>query len=1200
MEAGYRAFEDYRNFNRDGKYHIVDPLVLDLDGDGIETVGTQGYAGALFDHDKDGIRTSTGWAAADDGLLVIDRNSDGLINNGGELFGDSTVLKDGSNAAHGYAALAEFDTNSDGLIDNKDEKFADLKIWRDLNQDGVSQEGELFTLESLGIQSLDLAYQNTDIRLDNGNTIAQKGSYTLSDGRKREMGDLLLAADHLHSRYADPVKLTEAQMQAANLQGMGRLRDLREAAALSPKLAEVLAAYSKAETKAEQLALMDALVGEWAKTDPRYHSGAVFSSAWVKTANEGRAVTPGEEREMRNNLYLPSPEESAKLKAYAGKVAALDAFSGEYSGTVFISSSEDAGQFFAAADKAYAALSKNIYQALLFQTRLQPYLNEIGLKIENNEFVLDYGKVIEKFNQVYAENPEKAFVDLGELMAGTGSKGNAAEALSAQMLQYAQSAAENNLLGRYAQALGAEAVEKIGHKLGSDGDDTLYGNDRASFLAGGSGNDRIYGRSGSDVLDGGEGDDELHGGNYEADTYIFTKGHGQDVVSDYGYQAEHTDTLRFSGADFADAVFTRSGNDLVVKAYGGNDQVAVRGYFDGNGYRYFDFAFDDKTITAADMAGITVKGSGTEKNDTLYGWNTVDILNGGEGSDTIRGDGGNDILSGGDGDDELNGGVGDDTLDGGEGKDKLYGGSGSDTLIGGAGNDYLNGGNGEADTYIFAKGHGQDVVSDYGYQPEHTDTLRFSGADFADAVFTRSGNDLVVKAYGGEDQVSLQHYFNGGNYRYFDFAFDDKTITAADMAGITVKGSGTEKNDTLNGWNTVDILNGGEGNDTIRGDGGNDILSGGDGDDHILGESGDDRIWGDNGNDYLGGGSGSDYLYGGSGDDSLYGDSGSDTLDGGEGNDKLYGGGGVDTYIFAKGHGQDVVSDYGYQAEHTDTLRFSGADFADAVFTRSGNDLVIKAYGNEDQVSLQHYFNGGNYRYFDFAFDDKTITAADMAGITVKGSGTEKSDMLYGWDTIDVINGGEGNDVLSGYGGNDSLFGDEGNDSLYGGDGEDRLAGGVGNDHLYGEHGNDKLDGGAGDDELNGGAGNDTLDGGEGNDKLYGGGGADTLIGGAGNDYLGGGSSEADTYIFAKGHGQDIVSDYGYQAEHTDTLIFTNALLENAVFSREGNHLLVQAYGGEDRVSVQNFFSNSGYRYNQFAFDNAKVKVDAEMNVSVI
>ncbi|MBF0804229.1 hypothetical protein IR141_07740 [Neisseria sp. 19428wB4_WF04] len=143
---------------------------------------------------SDGIRTSTGWVSADDGLLVIDRNGDGIINNGGELFGDSSVLQNGEHAAHGYAALAGFDSNSDGLIDNKDEKFAALKVWRDLNQDGISQEGELFGLAELGIQSLDLAYQNTDIRLDNGNTIAQKGSYTLSDGRKREMGDLLLAA----------------------------------------------------------------------------------------------------------------------------------------------------------------------------------------------------------------------------------------------------------------------------------------------------------------------------------------------------------------------------------------------------------------------------------------------------------------------------------------------------------------------------------------------------------------------------------------------------------------------------------------------------------------------------------------------------------------------------------------------------------------------------------------------------------------------------------------------------------------------------------------------------------------------------------------------------------------------------------------------------------------------------------------------
>ncbi|OSI07143.1 adhesin, partial [Neisseria animaloris] len=69
------------------------------------------------------------------------------------------------------------------------------------------------------------------------NNLVQKGSYTLSDGQTREMGDVLLANGTLHSRYIDAVKLTEERMQTANLQGIGRLRDLREAIGLSPKLA---------------------------------------------------------------------------------------------------------------------------------------------------------------------------------------------------------------------------------------------------------------------------------------------------------------------------------------------------------------------------------------------------------------------------------------------------------------------------------------------------------------------------------------------------------------------------------------------------------------------------------------------------------------------------------------------------------------------------------------------------------------------------------------------------------------------------------------------------------------------------------------------------------------------------------------------------------------------------------------------------
>ena len=817
-----KEINDYKDsVNRDGKYHIYDPLVLDLDGDGIETVGTQGYSGALFDHDKNGIRTSTGWVAADDGLLVIDRNSDGLINNGGELFGDSTVLKDGSNAAHGYAALAEFDTNSDGKVDAQDADFAKLKVWRDLNQDGVSQEGELFGLAEVGVASLNVGYQDVNQRLGNGNTIAQKGSYTTANGETREMGDLLLAADHLHSRYVDSVQMTQEQMLAANLQGIGRLRDLREAAALSPELANTLAAYSSAETKAEQQALLNKLVQDWAKTDPDYHVGFTFSTAMIRTANEGVALTPSQANLVVG--YSIPQEYLDKMQQYRQKVATLDAFSGEKSRVMFSMNDTETKRIFSVIDKAYDSLNDNVYKALLFQTRLQPYLNEIGLTLQGDEFALDYSGVMAKFGDVHAVNPEKAFIDLGEFVAYSGNSSNdGIQQLSSLFTQYVQAAVEQGTFDAYAESLGAVAIEKLGHKLGTHADETLNGNHLANFLLGGAGNDTLNGGGGNDILSGGagndtlnggagsdtliggEGNDKLSGGSSGADTYVFAKGHGQDIVSDSGSKAEHTDTLRFNGVNFADAVLTRSGNSLVIKAYGGEDSVTVSGYFDSASYRYYDFAFDDKTVTAADMASITIEGSGGEGNDRLYGWDTVDVLSGGlgtdtlygyNGNDTLNGEAGNDTLYGGNGDDILNGGEGDDrldgdagndTLNGGAGNDTLNGGAGSDILIGGAGNDTLNGGGSEADTYVFAKGHGQDIVSDSGSKAEHTDTLLFEDVVWENAVFSKEGSNLIIQAFGGEDQVSLQNYFSSASYRYAEFAFDNATVTVDTALNVSV------------------------------------------------------------------------------------------------------------------------------------------------------------------------------------------------------------------------------------------------------------------------------------------------------------------------------------------------------------------------------------------------------------------------------
>ena len=195
-----------------------------------------------------------------------------------------------------------------------------------------------------------------------------------------------------------------------------------------------------------------------------------------------------------------------------------------------------------------------------------------------------------------------------------------------------------------------------------------------------------------------------------------------------------------------------------------------------------------------------------------------------------------------------------------------------------------------------------------------------------------------------------------------------------------------------------------------------------------------------------------------------------------------------------------------------------------------------------------------------------------MAEFTVAGNGTEKDDSLYGWDTVDVLNGGAGNDRLFGYNGDDRLDGGAGNDTLYGGNGNDILLGGIGNDMLSGEEGDDRLEGGEGDDTLSGGAGNDTL------------------IGGAGNDLLQGGNWGSDTYIFAKGHGQDTVTDYASFADQADTLRFEGASSANVAFSRSGNNLVVKAYGGNDQVTVTDYFNEQNARHVKFAFDDRTVE----------
>ncbi|MSN97192.1 hypothetical protein F1B92_08480, partial [Campylobacter sp. FMV-PI01] len=164
---------------------LYDPLTLDLNGDSkISTLNLSD--GVYFDHNGDKIAFKTSWISKDDGILVFDKNNNGLIDNGNELFGNFTEISNSQTlnipnnqtsnlnsqtkfAINGYHALSLQDSNNDGRIDSLDEIFSNLKIWQDLNEDGISQSNELKTLDEHGIKSISLNFTkptNGDILKD--------------------------------------------------------------------------------------------------------------------------------------------------------------------------------------------------------------------------------------------------------------------------------------------------------------------------------------------------------------------------------------------------------------------------------------------------------------------------------------------------------------------------------------------------------------------------------------------------------------------------------------------------------------------------------------------------------------------------------------------------------------------------------------------------------------------------------------------------------------------------------------------------------------------------------------------------------------------------------------------------------------------------------------------------------------------------
>jgi hypothetical protein len=197
--------------------------MLDLDGDGLELCRASGTI--LFDHNADGIKTGTGWIGSDDGILVRDLNGDGAITFGRELFGQDTVKLNGEKAANGFDALADLDSNHDGNFTSADLAWNQVKVWRDLDQDGVADAGELFTFDQLGISHIGVLGSTTNATggtqagtTVNGNVVAQSASFTQTINAvttDRTVGAIDLVE---LNRYS------QSTSQAVGFDGLGTLR----------------------------------------------------------------------------------------------------------------------------------------------------------------------------------------------------------------------------------------------------------------------------------------------------------------------------------------------------------------------------------------------------------------------------------------------------------------------------------------------------------------------------------------------------------------------------------------------------------------------------------------------------------------------------------------------------------------------------------------------------------------------------------------------------------------------------------------------------------------------------------------------------------------------------------------------------------------------------------------------------------------